>query len=307
MTQGFYELLGADAGATTGQIRAAYTRVVAGLDRRHKAIVEQGGDPSSVELSKAQATEAWGVLSDPARRRRYDAMRALTEDGWTTDPAQLWDRVSGALIHPAAASAVELLSSTTDLHLGQLPPAPGAQVPTAPARSREDERTVTATTVPRIQPAPPPISAMPSAPPPPITATPRFAPTGAPPTFGGAEPTTPLDGPDLRVVAGRPAAPDVLVMQAAPAAIGAEDIARLIGTHGHSGGLLRAVRELRGMTLQDMADTTRISVRYLEGVEAEARDVLPSATFVRGYVREMARMLDLDDHAVVAGYMQRFG
>ena len=43
MTQGFYEILGADPSASTEQVRSAYTRVVAGLDRRHKAIVEQGG------------------------------------------------------------------------------------------------------------------------------------------------------------------------------------------------------------------------------------------------------------------------
>ena len=91
-----------------------------------------------------------------------------------------------------------------------------------------------------------------------------------------------------------------------PRAISAEDIARLIQQNGYSGGLLRAVREARGLALQEVADTTRISVKYLEAVEADQRDQLPSATFVRGYVREMARLLELDVESVVAGYMLRF-
>lgn len=305
MTQGFYQLLNADPAAPTEEIRGAYARVVAGLERRHKAIVEQGGDPSSIDMSRAQADEAWAVLSDPARRRRYDAMRALSDDGWTTDPSQLWDRVAGALIHPATAAAVDVLQATTDLALGQLPPAPGA-AKSGPQRPVEHERTVTATTMPRIRPTPPPISAAPS-PPPPIRPAPQITPaTGlAESTFINAEDTTPLESPDLRVVTGRASAPEVLVMPSAPT-IAPADLQRLIQQHGYSGRLLRAVRELHGMSLQDMADTTRISVRYLEGVEQEARDVLPSSTFVRGYVREMARLLDLDDQTMVSGYMQRF-
>ena len=35
-------------------------------------------------------------------------------------------------------------------------------------------------------------------------------------------------------------------------------------------------------------------------------DALPSATFVRGYVREMARLLGLHEEQVVTGYMRRF-
>jgi cytoskeleton protein RodZ len=54
-----------------------------------------------------------------------------------------------------------------------------------------------------------------------------------------------------------------------------------------------------------MSDTTRISVRYLEAIEADQFDELPSSTFVRGYVREMARLLDLDEGATVTGYMRR--
>ena len=86
---------------------------------------------------------------------------------------------------------------------------------------------------------------------------------------------------------------------------GAEVLDGLVDEHGFSGSLLRAVRERQGQSLHDLADRTRISVRYLEAIEQEEVDVLPSTTFVRGYVREMARCLHLDPNALVTGYMQR--
>jgi cytoskeleton protein RodZ len=60
------------------------------------------------------------------------------------------------------------------------------------------------------------------------------------------------------------------------------------------------------LALQEVSETTRISARYLEAIESDQHDRLPSATFVRGYVREMARLLALDEEATVSGYMRRF-
>ena len=85
-----------------------------------------------------------------------------------------------------------------------------------------------------------------------------------------------------------------------------EDIARLIDTHGYTGVLLRAVREARGLTLETIASRTNISLKYLEALEADDFERLPSATFVRGYVREYARQLRMNVDAVVSGYMRRF-
>jgi cytoskeletal protein RodZ len=88
-------------------------------------------------------------------------------------------------------------------------------------------------------------------------------------------------------------------------AVSTEDVARLLEQHGHTGALLCAVREARGMTLQELADNTRISVRYLEAIEQDDHGALPSATFVRGYVREMAKQLRLHDPGLVDGYLRR--
>ncbi|HIE68856.1 MAG TPA: helix-turn-helix domain-containing protein [Planctomycetes bacterium] len=110
----------------------------------------------------------------------------------------------------------------------------------------------------------------------------------------------------LRVVDGKGATSQVLVMpekEISKPIVSAEEVARMVDELGATGKLLRSVREVRGLSLQDVANTTRIAARFLEAIEQEQLDDLPSLTFVRGYVREMARVLLLDEEYVVRGYM----
>ncbi|MBT3218205.1 MAG: hypothetical protein HN348_03870 [Proteobacteria bacterium] len=293
MTQGFYEQFGIDPVAGTEEIRAAYRRLVASLMKRRKNLLDQGGDTSQIDLVCSQADEAWAVLSDASRRRRYDAMLAL-DNGDLGDGEGLWQKAAGALVPPAAAAAVELLSAITTLEVGEMQQPPGQK---RPPPIPYDE----AKTVPKLQPAV-------TAPAPPPIAMPR---PSRPGTDIDEVATAPLDekvfAERLRTV--DPVASSVVVLPATQKphkVIPAEDIARMVDHHGYTGSFLSAVRQAREIEIQDMADTTRISARYLQAIESDAFESLPSATFVRGYVREMARMLDLDVNAVVSGYMDRF-
>jgi hypothetical protein len=285
MTQGFYEQLGVSPNADHVRLRASYTAAVAELARRRSATLEQGGDTSRLDLARQQVDEAWHVLSDPARRRRYDTMLAMVREGWTDEPDEIWRRASGALIHPAAAAAADLLRVATNLSIGTLPPAPGPRrTPVTTGPDPDMEKTVTATDpLPQREDVSSPVVALPT------------AATNAP-------------NPSLRVVDGSPESSDVLIMpkESGRDEFSENDLDVLIDQHGYSGALLRAVRVVRNVDLQEMADTTRISARYLDAVESEDFEGLPSATFVRGYVREMARFLDLDEDFVVPGYMERF-
>jgi curved DNA-binding protein CbpA len=329
MTQGFYEQLGVDPGASAPEIRAAYTRLVANLTKRRKAIVEQGGDPSPLDLARSQADEAWAVLSDPARRRKYDAMRALQHDGWTNDSNELWRKVAGALVHPAAGAAAELLRVATNLKVGAMPPVP--RMPGVERRriKEEDEVTVTATQPPKRPSMTPPAEGGlraplasvakvgPAAPARPVVMAATPLPDDLPSFDDDLETSDSARVVPLPVRTEAPAEPSlkvvdaqgapVMVMPAAPRRkpVSAEDVARMVDQLGYTGALLRAVREARGLPLQEVSDTTRISVRYLEAIESDQFDALPSATFVRGYVREMARLLALDEEATVGGYMRR--
>jgi len=78
MTQAFYEQLGVKSTASQGEIRSAYAGAVAQLRRRRKALVDKGGDTAQIDLHRGEIDEAFSVLSDPVRRRRYDATNCPT-------------------------------------------------------------------------------------------------------------------------------------------------------------------------------------------------------------------------------------
>jgi len=62
---------------------------------------------------------------------------------------------------------------------------------------------------------------------------------------------------------------------------------------------LRTQREARGIELVDIAESSKISLRYLESLESDRFEVLPAPVFVRGFLREYARIVGLDPDEVV--------
>ncbi|RKG49282.1 molecular chaperone DnaJ [Corallococcus sp. AB011P] len=73
-----------------------------------------------------------------------------------------------------------------------------------------------------------------------------------------------------------------------------------------NGELLRRVREARGLTIQQLADRTRISVRHLENVEADRYTALPTTVYLRGILMNLARELGLDPLRVSKSYLALF-
>ena len=69
------------------------------------------------------------------------------------------------------------------------------------------------------------------------------------------------------------------------------------------GGWLRRQRELRQVSLREIADVTKISIRYLEALEEDRFDVLPAPVFAKGFLREYARYVGLDADEVVNTYL----
>lgn len=65
---------------------------------------------------------------------------------------------------------------------------------------------------------------------------------------------------------------------------------------------LKRERELRHISLEELAQLTRIPMRTLLLLEAGDRDALPADVFVRGFVRSYARALGLDDVALLREY-----
>jgi cytoskeletal protein RodZ len=71
---------------------------------------------------------------------------------------------------------------------------------------------------------------------------------------------------------------------------------------GAFGDRLRREREMRGITLEEITESTKISRRHLEALEGEHFDQLPGGVFNKGFVRAYARFLGIDGDQAVADY-----
>lgn len=305
MPQGFYELLGLQPDASSAQVRAAYQRRLAELVRRLREARRQGADVSILEAQKRSLREAMEVLSEPARRRRYDAYRLAGRRGLPEDADALWSQVKGALVDPGVAAALEVVRVLTDLPLGDpLPAAPGdfRPGPVLPPVDDHDN--------------PPPTEQSDGAPPPQVHAADpagRAIRSGAgvrraTRTQGGAfdeSPAPPRRAQSSRMASQGPAPPPG-GLTPLPESEPIDDIDRLARRFGQDGRFLEAVRKLRGMDREELARRTRVALRYIEAIEANAYDRLPSAIYVRGYLKEIARVLEVADRGVVERYMVGF-
>lgn len=68
------------------------------------------------------------------------------------------------------------------------------------------------------------------------------------------------------------------------------------------GKQLREAREARGMTVPETAVKLHLHQRMLTALETDDYDQLPSPIYVRGYLRNYARLLGLDSEQIVAAY-----
>jgi cytoskeletal protein RodZ len=68
------------------------------------------------------------------------------------------------------------------------------------------------------------------------------------------------------------------------------------------GEQLRLAREARGIGLREICDQTRISVHYLEAIEANDYKRLPGGVFNRSFIKAYAKCVGYDEREAVEGY-----
>ena len=73
------------------------------------------------------------------------------------------------------------------------------------------------------------------------------------------------------------------------------------------GEQLRHARELKGMSLDDVAGRTRIPIRHLQNIEREEWDALPAATYAVGFTRNYANAVGLDGATLARELRERIG
>jgi cytoskeleton protein RodZ len=76
---------------------------------------------------------------------------------------------------------------------------------------------------------------------------------------------------------------------------------------GSFGENLRRERDVRGVSLREVAEGTKISVRFLQALEEDRLDVLPGGLFPRAFVRQYALFLGLDPEKVVTDFVAAHG
>lgn len=68
------------------------------------------------------------------------------------------------------------------------------------------------------------------------------------------------------------------------------------------GEQLRLAREARGISLREISEQTRISMRYLEAIEANDFKRLPGGIFNRSFIKAYARYIGYDEQDAIEGY-----
>ena len=66
---------------------------------------------------------------------------------------------------------------------------------------------------------------------------------------------------------------------------------------------LKRERELRGIGLREVAEATKVNIRYLEAMERDDFQHLPGGVFNRGFVRAYAQFIGVDPDAMVNAYL----
>ncbi|WP_194286382.1 helix-turn-helix domain-containing protein [Rhodocyclus gracilis] len=80
----------------------------------------------------------------------------------------------------------------------------------------------------------------------------------------------------------------------APAGPAAAELAAAVPLPLDVGGRLRSAREEKGLTLTEAAQSLKLSARQIAALESGDWSQLPGPTFVRGFLRNYARLLQID-------------
>jgi hypothetical protein len=242
--------------------------------------------PDEAELLSRRIEEARMTLLDPNARARYDERlhqpeptRAAT--GGTPAPVASLPPVIPAFRprppeppdeegEDAESAAAELRAEPAS---AREEPAAAREAPPAASPAILLSAAVQAAG-PQPEPAAPPPAPAPillerevaAAPPPPLPAPPSRA----------AEPPRPATPP-------MPAVPD----------------------GAWTGDALRQAREARGLSVQQIADRTKVTRHHIENIEGERFGALPAPVYLRGILLSLARELRLDGQKVARAYLER--
>lgn len=80
------------------------------------------------------------------------------------------------------------------------------------------------------------------------------------------------------------------------------DTAEVVGQQAAIGASLKAAREARGLSVEDVASHLRLSPRQIHALENDEFSALPETTITRGFIRNYARLLEIAAEPLLDAY-----
>ncbi|WP_397590239.1 helix-turn-helix domain-containing protein [Sphingorhabdus sp.] len=79
----------------------------------------------------------------------------------------------------------------------------------------------------------------------------------------------------------------------------------LVGEMELIGARLNQARLMANLALQDIADRTKISLRFLSAIENDDFSALPGRVYIFGFTKAFARAVGLDEESMVAALREK--
>lgn len=292
LEQNYYELLEVPRDATVAEIDRAFDRARAYYGAGSMAVYSLAS-PEELKLVQDRIDEAYLVLADEKARAEYDARTppAPDERPLHREVRLAREREAQRQATPGPMRAVTVQE---------------VQAQEATARGDKPEPKPKLEEAPAPTPAPP----EPVAPPPAAVAEPPPAPT--PPPAEAVAPPAEVRAPPLAPEVVEPAVPPPAepvappaVESALPRVATARAKPELPADAVFTGEMLRRLREAQGLSLQEMADHTKIGKSHLENIEGDRHAALPAQVYLRGFLMSYARELRLDPLRVSKSYLEQ--
>ncbi|MBC7693030.1 MAG: helix-turn-helix domain-containing protein [Methylotenera sp.] len=285
-----YDLLEVAPDASEQDIRTAYMRAKSAYKKDSVALYSLMGQEETEELLH-KIEEAYKVLSSPEKRRNYDENHGLL----TLDsPMDLNPRPNRNLQKIVSIDRVPPMEMSDEDDI-LVPPS---------TDFRESEARETVRRQPGVTPSQAASPASQSSP----FAERRSAPfsssaTLAPPSSGQSMEMETNNYNNMHV--NRSAQPPASSRNSSSAAHEAL-IAEIAQETEWAGSFLKKVRMAKNVSVEEIAEFTKISKTYLTAVEDENYARLPASVYIRGFVTQFAKFLRLPPEKVVPAYMARY-